>query len=283
MAVVTPTGSQGEDRAALQAALEAAEATARQARRDLERAERLVRGQAAPAKRREEAETTLAVAEARLAAARKRLAAKNAALAGAATATVESYQLKAPFAGTIVEAALVPGARVEAGAPLYRLVDLSTVWVAARVPESEVNRLSSAERAEVRVANAPAVPGSLVTLGSVLDPATRTAAALYAVPNPQGAFRLGMTAEVRALTGATPTGPVLPDSAIVDDNGRPIAYVQTGGERFERRPLELGVRQGGRVQVLSGVKAGERVVTEGGYELRLSTLSDAVPAHGHAH
>jgi cobalt-zinc-cadmium efflux system membrane fusion protein len=60
-------------------------------------------------------------------------------------------------------------------------------------------------------------------------------------------------------------------------------YVQAEGETFERRPVTLGPRAGGVVQVLDGVKAGERVVTTGAYLVRLASLSTSAPAHGHVH
>ena len=75
----------------------------------------------------------------------------------------------------------------------------------------------------------------------------------------------------------------VPESAIIDDAGRPVVFVQKGGETFLRRPVKLGVRNGGIVQVLEGVSPGDRVVTKGAYLIRLSTMSSAVPAHGHVH
>lgn len=288
LAVVTPTEESSMDRVALRQEVKTAEATHKQARLDYERAQRLHQAQAVPGKRVEEARTALAIAQARLDSARHHLRAKEASLSGAAVVTEESFRITSPIAGTVVEAGLIPGAHVEEGATLYRLIDMRRVWVEARVSETDVNRVAGARKAEITVAGHPTVTvgngqGGLVAVGSVLDPNSRTAPVVYAVPNPDGALRIGMTATVRALTGASKVTPVIPQSAVVDDNGQPIAYVQTGGERFFRRALTLGVKQGERVQVLSGLKEGERVVTQGGYEMRLSTLSNAVPAHGHEH
>lgn len=281
LAVLTPDEAASEDRATLRAAAREAEAASRQAEADLARAQRLVAAQAAPGKRLEEARTAATMARARLAAARDRLRAKGATLAGAAAVTEESYRLAAPIAGTLVEARAVPGAHVAAGTPLFRVVDLGRVWIEGRVPEAEANRVAATRSAAVTVPGA-SVLGRLVAVGAVLDPATRTAPALFEAANPAGTLRIGMTARVTAITG-TVRGPVIPTSAVVDDNGKPIAYVQTGGESFERRALALGPKAGDRVLVESGLKAGERVVTRGGYEIRLATLSEAVPAHGHEH
>ena len=75
----------------------------------------------------------------------------------------------------------------------------------------------------------------------------------------------------------------MPESAIVEDGGRPLIFVQTGGESFERRPVRLGSREGGYVRVLEGIEAGERVVHRGAYLVRLAAMSTQIPAHGHVH
>jgi multidrug efflux pump subunit AcrA (membrane-fusion protein) len=88
---------------------------------------------------------------------------------------------------------------------------------------------------------------------------------------------------LRLLLEETAPTVVVPVSAVVDDAGRPIVFVQISGESFERRPVTLGARQSDVVQVLQGVKPGERVVSKGAYLIRLAALSTQVPAHGHVH
>jgi cobalt-zinc-cadmium efflux system membrane fusion protein len=83
--------------------------------------------------------------------------------------------------------------------------------------------------------------------------------------------------------GEAPARPVVPPSAVVDDAGRPIVFVQREGETFERRPVTLGARAGDLVQVVEGVSVGERVVTKGAYLVRLASLSTQAPSHGHVH
>ena len=75
----------------------------------------------------------------------------------------------------------------------------------------------------------------------------------------------------------------VPESAIVDDAGQPVVFVQVAGERFERRAVELGNRESGLVQIVGDVVVGERVVVRGAPFIRLAALSPQVPAHGHAH
>jgi len=75
----------------------------------------------------------------------------------------------------------------------------------------------------------------------------------------------------------------IPDEAIVLDNGRPSAFVLLEGESFEKRDLQLGVKDGGFTEVKSGLRAGERIATRGAYEIKLSSLSPATFGHGHVH
>jgi multidrug efflux pump subunit AcrA (membrane-fusion protein) len=69
----------------------------------------------------------------------------------------------------------------------------------------------------------------------------------------------------------------------VDDSGEPIVYVQAGGESFERRPVQLGIRDGNDIEIRRGLKPGERAVVDGAYAIRLSTLAGGVPEHHHHH
>jgi cobalt-zinc-cadmium efflux system membrane fusion protein len=117
----------------------------------------------------------------------------------------------------------------------------------------------------------------------VLDTESRTLPITFALDNRGPALPVGQTAFLHLLLETAAAKPVVPASAVVDDAGRPIVFVQTEGETFERRAVTLGPRTGDLVQVLDGVKPGERVVTKGAYLVRLASLSTSVPAHGHVH
>ena len=76
---------------------------------------------------------------------------------------------------------------------------------------------------------------------------------------------------------------VMPVAALVEEQGVFYVYVQTEGESFQKREVKLGANDGQQVQVLSGIEEGERVVTKGAYQIKLSTASGTLPAHGHEH
>ncbi len=75
----------------------------------------------------------------------------------------------------------------------------------------------------------------------------------------------------------------MPASAVLDENGIATVYVQSGGESFERRQIEAGVRDGDWIEVKGGVRAGERVVTRGAYLIKLAATRSEAVGHGHAH
>ena len=122
-----------------------------------------------------------------------------------------------------------------------------------------------------------------MNIGGAVDAETRTVSVVYEMPNPEGLLRPGMVAEVYLETRTASEAVAIPESAIVMDNGRPIAFVLLSGEKFQRRDLEVGVKDGGYVEVKNGIQAGERVAAKGGYAIKLSSLSAASFGAGHGH
>jgi len=169
------------------------------------------------------------------------------------------------------------------------VIDLDRVWLVAKVFEPDVPQVEGARSAWFTI-DGYADPfvidetnGHLVTVGRVIDPRTRTTPVIFEVENKAGKLRIGNFTKVVIATGAPRRALAIPETAIVDDAGKSIAYVMVEGEAFERRPLRLGVRSNGWVEVLEGIGAGEHVVTIGAYDIKLSAASGSVPAHGHAH
>jgi cobalt-zinc-cadmium efflux system membrane fusion protein len=118
----------------------------------------------------------------------------------------------------------------------------------------------------------------------VVDRASRSVPVIFALDAPPPSVAIGQTVSLRVIGTGTQGGVTIPASAVVDDAGQPIVYVQAGGESFERRPVRLGSpREGGYVHVASGLDAGERIVTRGAHLVRLAALSPQTPGHGHVH
>lgn len=200
-------------------------------------------------------------------------------------------ELKAPISGTITEINAVLGEHVSADRALFVILDPSTVLVEARISEADLSRAASGLGAYFEVPGKKGEPialtgegaGRLLMAGQEIDPTTRTARLVYETRNKDDLLKIGLAVPVFLETAHAEEAVAIPASALVDEDGRPVVYVMLGGEAFEKRELTLGIRDGGMVQVLSGLEAGERVVTKGAYAVRLASVSTVIPAHGHAH
>ncbi|WNG17430.1 efflux RND transporter periplasmic adaptor subunit [Cystobacter fuscus] len=274
------------DVASLELAVTRAELELRFAERERERLEKLRAEGAVPERRVEEAVHASQDAQASLEAARRRLEQfrRVQRMAGSGEGTVS---LRAPLAGTITEVHVAPGAFVEAGAPLFRVTDLTQLWLEARVPEVDVGRLGTPRGASFLVEGsdeAIELPAdALVARGHVIDPLTRTLPLVFAVDNAGARWAVGAFARVFLVNGEERRALAVPESSVVDDSGVSVVFVQVEGEAFERRVVRLGVRDRGQVEVLSGVRAGEHVVTRGAWSVKLAASSGSIPAHGHSH
>jgi RND family efflux transporter MFP subunit len=174
---------------------------------------------------------------------------------------------------------------VEAGELLYRIVALDRVHIVGAVPEQHLAQIQDAAEAEIEIRGlSPIAVTRRVSVGRVVDRATRAVPVVFELENPPPSLAIGQAVSLRLITQATPGQLSIPQTAVVDDGGQPIVFVQAGGESFERRPVRLGSpREGGYVQVTSGLDAGERIVTRGAHLVRLAALSPQTPGHGHVH
>lgn len=283
--IVPPTATPA-DLTGLEAALAETEVQLEQARKDRARAERLVASGAAPGRRMEEAKTWEATLETRRQAAKARLAQYETSSAGEGTSPgAKWFALRAPLAGVVSVVPGAAGAVVKAGAPVVQIVDLDRVYVSAIVPESEYPKMRELTAAELEI---PGVEKRValnkrIQIGAVVDAPSRTFPVVYEVENRERRVAINQTIQIRLLFAPAKAGVVAPESALVDDAGRAVVFVQKEGEAFARRPVTVGRRSEGLVEIVSGVAKGERVVVRGAHLIRLAALSTQVPAHGHVH
>ena len=286
LASLVPKTSSPSERAALEFAVAEAEAELSLARKNAERLGRLLEAGAVPARRLDEARTRETTLEAKRKAAQARLAQLDSwQRAEGYPGSNSPFLLRAPISGIVAEARATAGANVEQGQSLFRIVSLHPVQIFAAVPEANAPQLRSLSGAEIE---APGMetrfsPSRLISVGRIVDPVSRTLNVIYEVQNPAKLLAVGQAVSLRLFTSKRIQAPAVPNSAIVDDGGRPVVFVQTSGESFARRPVRLGVREAGYVHVLTGLEPGERVVTLGAYLVRLAALSTQIPAHGHVH
>ena len=198
--------------------------------------------------------------------------------------------VRSPIAGTVAEVQVAPGAFLEEGEKLFYIVDLERLWLEVQIPEVDIGRVRETSGAWFEIEGfaqpfevSRETGGRVVARGGVVNPESRTVPLLLEFPNLEPRLPAGLFARVHVLTGEAATGSTLPRSAIVDDQGQEVAYVQVEGEAFERQVLKLGVQDGDQVQVIEGLKPGERIVTRGAYFVHLAASSTALPVHGHPH
>jgi len=192
------------------------------------------------------------------------------------------YEVRAPIAGTIVRVSKASGEQVAPGDAIIEIVGLDTVWVEAPIFEKDLGRLSKQGNAVFTTAAFPdrEFQGRLVNIGKIVDEQSRTATAIFEVANPSEQLSIGMQANLKLDGGSQVAVVLVPREAVLDNEGKKIVYVLLSGEEFERRDVVLGDEFGGKVAILSGVKPGERVVTQGAYQLKLQELR---PANAGAH
>jgi len=286
MSRVIPKSAIPADRATLELGVTEAISSLTLAEKDRQRVERLVNAGAIPARRLLESSAAEANAKARLEAARALLAQHELTRSaeGESTGQVE-FILRAPITGVIADSWAVAGSGVEEGQRLFRIIALDPVHVIGFVPEADSDRLSRLTEGELELPgeNRPLPLSRIVSVGRVVDPESRTVSVIFELANPGARLAVGQSVFIRLFTGSRSPGLAIPESAIVDDAGRPVVFVQTAGESFLRRPVRLGIRDSGYVGILEGVNRGERIVTAGAYQIRLAALSPQVPAHGHVH
>ncbi len=155
------------------------------------------------------------------------------------------------------------------------------------VPEAYVGRIRDVSGAWFHVdgpRHAVDVPReALISIGPRVDARTRTLPVRFRVDDTRRSLFAGMMAQAHLILDAPREPTAVPVSAVIDDAGTDVVYVQTGAESFERRVVRLGVRDGDHVEVTQGVAPDEWVVAEGGYGVKIASASTESMGHGHAH
>ena len=172
--------------------------------------------------------------------------------------------IRAPVDGVVTDKPVVAGMRVMPGEPLYKLADLTRIWVLADVQESDLGLIRPGEAARASMVAFPgrSFVGRVDFIYPTLSGETRTGKVRIVMPNPDLALRAAMYASVEIEVPASSTTVMaVPDSAVIDSGSRQVVLIEKGEGRFAPREVKLGARGGGYVEVLNGVSAGERVVT----------------------
>jgi multidrug efflux pump subunit AcrA (membrane-fusion protein) len=182
------------------------------------------------------------------------------------------------------------GTPVAPGEPLVRLVGEGPLWAKARFVVRPGQELVGAKPVALRIGGQRVELGTgaeLLSTRPIVDQNTQIASwtaslgDLAAADDQRIAVKPGMAAVMLVRVGVPQERLAVPLAAVTEINTFPFIFVQTGGESFHKRRVSLGVRDGGFVEVLEGVSAGERVVTRGGFDIHLAAVMGSVVSHRH--
>jgi membrane fusion protein, heavy metal efflux system len=179
--------------------------------------------------------------------------------------------VRTPIGGTVIERNVTDGQFVGADTtPLVTVADLSTVWVQGDIFERDLHHISIGQKADVTTAAYPSdvFSAQVSRIASVVDAQTRTAKVRFLVANPGARLKPGMFASISLYLADATSALTIPAKAVFVENGQTFAYVQTSPGEFSRREIETLATGSDRVRVVRGVKAGDRVISDGVLLLR---------------
>lgn len=194
--------------------------------------------------------------------------------------------LRAPFGGRVIDRSVTPGSLFAAQAPLLTVADLARVWVFLQAYEKDLALVHDGLAVAIRTEAYPqeSFSGTIDFVGSTLDPATRSVRIRATVANPSERLKPGMFVKARVdvprPAEEASSALAVPQSALQTLEGRPTVFVRVGPDAFERRFVEVGHSFEGFTEVLSGVRTGDAVVTEGSFVLK-SEFAKATLAEEH--
>ena len=183
---------------------------------------------------------------------------------------MKDARIYAPFKGIMSSRQVSPGQVIARNTTLTWLIDLDPVKVELNVPERFVSQLQIGQKIEIIVAAHPGrtFNGEVFFIAPFVEPATRTALVKARIPNPKAELKPGMFANLNLTLKLKEDAIVIPESSVMASGDRTIIYVLDKDDAAQIRPVKIGMRQAGMVEIVTGLKAGERVVAEGIQKIR---------------
>lgn len=178
------------------------------------------------------------------------------------------FSLTSPIDGTVVERNATIGATVGPDANLFKIIDVSRVWVDANVFEKDLQRVRLGQQVKLTVPAFPSTTfsGRVILVNSVVDPDTRTVKVRTEVSNPDGRLKPEMFANVEIITDVNRAAISIRQSAVLNDNGKTVVFVAEGNG-YKKRQVQTGIQSGDQVEIVEGLNAGDKVVVKGNYLL----------------
>ncbi|KAA3616773.1 MAG: efflux RND transporter periplasmic adaptor subunit [Calditrichaeota bacterium] len=198
------------------------------------------------------------------------------------------FLITAPISGIVSDVSILPGQKIDRHQKLFSIVNPDMVWLKLDVFAEQAKNLTDISGASINI------PGNdkkinldrddikLISRGEMIDPQKRTLTLWLEAKNYERKFLIGQTFSAQIYTNPEQDMLTVPLSAVYDDNSKKVIFVHSSGESFEKRELETGPVHRDYISILKGVSAGERVVSLGGYQVKLASTSEEI-GHPHAH
>ena len=197
-------------------------------------------------------------------------------------------KITSPITGFIKNLLVNEGQYVQVGQAIASVSQNQRLMLKAEVPQKHYTKLGSIASANFitaydnRVYNTDSLNGEFISYGKSTDEHAFYIPVNFEIDN-KGDIIPGSYIEVFLKTNTVKNILTIPLSSLLEEQGHYYAFVQTSGEGFEKRELELGISDGIDIQIITGIKENERVVSKGAYQIKLATMSSEMPAHGHEH
>jgi cobalt-zinc-cadmium efflux system membrane fusion protein len=178
------------------------------------------------------------------------------------------FPLTSPISGVVVERNGSIGATVGSDANLFKIINVESVWIDANVFEKDLARVKGGQMVKVTVPSFPGATfvGQVILVSSIVDSETRTVKVRTEVSNRDGRLKPDMFANVEIVTNLRPAAISVPLSAVLEDGGKSVVFV-SDGSNYQKKEVTLGLKSEDRVEILEGLKEGDKVVIKGNYLL----------------
>jgi cobalt-zinc-cadmium efflux system membrane fusion protein len=193
--------------------------------------------------------------------------------------------LRSPANGVLIKFEAAEGEVVDSEHELFTIADLSKVWVEANVHETDLALIRAGQTAEIRSDAYPdqIFSGKITKIGDILDVATRTVKVRCEVLNPQTRLKLEMFVHATIPTSKSRIALLVPALAVQEIDHKPVVFVKKDDQHFEKRNVETGETNESEIEVISGIKPGEIVVSDGSFSLKSEFLKAEIGSDEHGH
>jgi len=197
-------------------------------------------------------------------------------------------RISAPMTGYVKSILVSQGQYVTEGQPIATISQNKRLQLRVDVPVAQFAQLPLVSAANFTIPGSEKVfstdqlNGKILSYSKSIDSHSPFVSMTFEIDNGDGIIS-GAYTDVYLKTTATQNALAIPVISLIEEQEHFFVYVQTAGESFEKREVQTGGSDGSRIVILSGVSAGERVVTKGAFQVKLATMSGVLPAHGHEH